>query len=399
MNHATGLLGGVHDAGSRIRTRVSSGDFLGVKHLETCGQGSPDRLQLLTATKEEADVRQRVVAARGPCRTRLPERSSRGWFVPAVVWIVLLLDGRLPLWGQPVPATAHASAATSPASPDELKALEHRAQETLHKVVPSVVAVSGGSGVVVSADGYVLTAAHVGVRPGRRVAMTFPDGHVVRGRTLGNDQGVDAGLMKLDGEGPFPFVPMASSTHVPVGTWCLALGYPLSFERGKAPALRIGRVLSNVPTMLVTDCTIMGGDSGGPLFDLDGNLIGISSRCDDGLTTNIHVPVDCFRAAWDRLVRGEEFNSRRRVLAYLGVDRMEESDAPRIGRVFPDSGAEKAGVRVGDVLLSFGGTAVARYGDLPPLIEQSRPGDEVQLVVRRGDQVLTLRAVLGRRDE
>lgn len=338
------------------------------------------------------------------CRVRWPKRRAGGRFVWAAVATVLLLGSSPSLHAQPAVATTPtavtpAVATPSPSSPADLKALEHRVQEALRKVVPSIVAVSGGTGVVVSEDGYVLTAAHVGVRPGRRVTMTFPDGHAVRGRTLGSDQGVDAGLMKLDGEGPFPYVPMAASSDVAVGTWCLALGYPVSFERGKPPALRLGRVLSNTPTMLVTDCTIMGGDSGGPLFDLDGNLIGISSRCDDRLTTNIHVPADCFRDVWDRLVQSEDFNSLRPVVAYLGVDRTEGSDEPRIGHVFPGSGAEKAGLQVGDLLLSFGGRALAQYADLPPLIERRRPGDKVELEVRRGDEVLKLQAVLGEREE
>ncbi len=91
----------------------------------------------------------------------------------------------------------------------------------------------------------------------------------------------------------------------------------------------------------------MGGDSGGPLFDLDSNLIGIGSRCDDELNINIHVPVDCYQNDWDRLTKGEDFNSlrpvRRPVIAYLGVGRTGESDDPRIGRVFPDSGRSEQG--------------------------------------------------------
>jgi serine protease Do len=349
--------------------------------------------------EKEVRVRQSVSRTLVLGRRPWPARPFALWVARAAVVVSLTFCAGTRITGQPTAAAPGVPVAASADASVDLKAMERRAQETLQKVVPSIVAVSGGCGVVVSQDGYVLTAAHVGVRPGRRVTLTFADGRVVRGRTLGSDQGVDAGLMKIDGEGPFPFVPMATSADVPVGTWCLALGYPVSFERGKAPVLRIGRVLGNRPTMLVTDCTIMGGDSGGPLFDLDGNLIGISSRCDDRLTTNIHVPVDCFRAEWDRLLRGEDFNSLRRVVAYLGVDRTEDMDEPRIGRVFPGSGAEKAGVQVGDVVLSFGGTALARYRDLPPLIEQRRPGDEVELEVRRGDQIMKLRAVLGQRED
>ena len=151
--------------------------------------------------------------------------------------------------GQETTAVVPAAPAAAPAAPVEagidLKAIERQIQETLKRVMPAVVSVSGGSGVVVSADGYVLTVAHVGMRAGRHVTITFPDGRDVRGKTLGNDEGVDAGLIKIDGEGPFPFVPMGKSADVKAGTWCLALGYPVSFERGKPPALRIGRVQRN----------------------------------------------------------------------------------------------------------------------------------------------------------
>jgi serine protease Do len=281
----------------------------------------------------------------------------------------------------------------------DLRAIDKQAQETHRRVMPAVVAVSGGSGVVVSADGYVLTVAHVGMRSGRRVTITFPDGRVVRGKTLGNDQGMDAGLIKIDGDGPYPFVPMAKSADVKQGAWCLALGYPVRFERGKPPALRIGRVLRNQATMIITDCTIMGGDSGGPLFDLEGNLIGVSSRCDDRLTTNIHVPVDCYRNVWDRLAKGEDFDSLRAIVAYLGVGPEENSDEPRVGRIYAESGAQRAGMEVGDVLLKFDGTELSRYSQLPPLIERHKPGDEVEIEIRRGENTLKLKAKLGQRED
>lgn len=277
----------------------------------------------------------------------------------------------------------------------DLRAIEKQAQETYRRVMPAVVSVSGGSGVVVSADGYVLTVAHVGTRAGRRVRIVFPDGRVERGTTLGNDEGVDAGLIKINGNGPFPFVPMGKSADLKPGTWCLALGYPLRFEPGKPPALRIGRLLANQEIMMITDCTIMGGDSGGPLFDLEGNLIAVSSRCDDRLTTNIHVPVDRYHKVWDRLTKGEDFNSL--AAAYLGVGPERDSDEPRIGRIYERSGAQEAGLKVGDVLLTFDGTKLSHYSELPPLIEAHKPGDEVEIEVRRGEETLKLKVKLTER--
>lgn len=291
---------------------------------------------------------------------------------------------------------------TSNESALDLKAIEHKAQDVYRRVMPAVVAVSGGSGIVVTPDGYVLTVAHVGMRSGRRVTMTFPDGRTVRGRTMGNDRsegndtGVDAGLMKIDGDGPFPYVPMGKSADLKSGTWCLAMGYPVSFERGKPPALRIGRIQRTRTTEIVTDCTIMGGDSGGPLFDLDGNLIGIGSRCDDRLSVNIHVPVDCFQRSWDRLVKGEDFDSLRPTIAYLGVGRTGDSDEPRVGRVYDNTGAQAAGIQVGDIVLRFDGEEVVHYSDLVKLIEKHKPGDDVEIEVRRGETVQKLKAKLGK---
>ncbi len=292
-------------------------------------------------------------------------------------------------------ATSSETATARPTGLD-LKSLEQQTKKALAKVLPAVVAVSGGSGVVVSEDGYVLTVAHVGMRAGRRIRVTFPDGRRFWGRTLGNDAGVDAGLLKLDGNGPFPYAKMGDSEELEIGQWCLALGYPVSFERGKAPAVRIGRVLANRGTSVVTDCTIMGGDSGGPLFDLDGNVIGVSSRCDNRLTINIHVPVHRYEQQWDRLVKGDDFNSFD---VFLGVGPDEAAENARIGEVFDGSGAAKAGLKVGDVILKFDGQELARYRDLPPLILKRKPGDEVEIEIQRGDELLKLKARLGSRGD
>lgn len=345
-----------------------------------------------------------------------PGRQRRGtgrscWVIRSVIAGLML-----GLWGGTAVYTANAQETatstvvetdTKPLTPPasaptiDLKQIERKAQDVYQRVMPAVVAVEGGSGVVVTPDGYVLTVAHVNMQSDRGVTVTFPDGRRASGRTLGNDRsegndtGVDAGLIKLDGDGPFPFVPMGKSGTLVAGTWCLAMGYPVSFERGKPPALRIGRVQRTRTTEIVTDCTIMGGDSGGPLFDLEGNLIGIGSRCDDRLNVNIHVPMDCYHRSWDRLAKGEDFDSLRPVIAYLGVGRSEGSEEARIGRVFEDSSAALAGIQVGDIVVRFGGQDVSRYSDLPPLIEKRKPGDEVEIEVRRGETVHQLKAKLG----
>lgn len=286
---------------------------------------------------------------------------------------------------------------SSPSSLADLKELERQVQAVTKEVMPSVVAVSGGSGVVVSEDGLVLTVAHVGEREGRRVTVTFPDGRRVRGRTLGNDFGVDAGMVQLDGEGPWPHAEIGTSEDLEPGHWCVTLGYPVSFERGKPPVVRLGRILRNRSGMILADCKIMGGDSGGPLFDLEGRVIGIGSRCDDDILVNIHVPIDSYRKNWDRLVDGEDFDSTSPRLAFLGVAPGEDETDDRIDVVVTDSAAEKAGIQPGDLIVKFGDKPINRYDELPPLVRERRPGDKVAVVVQRGEETLTLDVTLGGR--
>jgi serine protease Do len=148
--------------------------------------------------------------------------------------------------------------------------------------------------------------------------------------------------------------------------------------------------------MIATDCAIMGGDSGGPLLNLDGTVIGIGTRCDDKLTSNYHIPVNLFHDRWERLVAGEDFDSRVSQIAFLGVAPDETAEDARIGRVVPGSAADKAGLKQGDVIVKFNATELTRYRDLPPLVRKKKPGDRVTLEIRRGDKTLTVNATLGK---
>jgi serine protease Do len=189
------------------------------------------------------------------------------------------------------------------------QALEGQIKAVVQKVLPTVVGIqigaSAGSGIIVSEDGIVMTAGHVVGKPGQPVTFFMADGKSVKGITLGVSHSTDAGLMKITDPGKWPYATIGDSTTLKPGMWCLAIGHPLGYTPGRPPVVRIGRILQTSENVIQTDCPLVGGDSGGPLLDLDGKVIGINSRI--GLTTdvNLHVPVSIFRALWDRMMKSE----------------------------------------------------------------------------------------------
>jgi serine protease Do len=252
-----------------------------------------------------------------------------------------------------------------------------------------------GSGVIVTKDGYVLTAAHVAQTPGLDVIFLMPDGKTtLKGRTLGLNRTLDAGLMKITDAGEFPSVEMGFSDALKDGQWCLATGHPGGYQSDRKPVLRLGRVLVCDNSTITTDCTLVGGDSGGPLFDFDGRVIGINSRIAGPINANMHVPVNTFKETWDRMVRGDAWGHLPGFDPFIGIRGDANSKEAKVGHVFPDSPAAKAGVLVGDVIASIGGEDVADFAAFKAVINDHQPGDELKLKLKRGDQELEIKVKL-----
>lgn len=314
----------------------------------------------------------------------------------------------LPAQAQQTPAKTPAKKTTDPKSRSQdkldLQGLEQRIQSVLGKIRSATVSVGGGgSGVVISKDGVILTCAHVGRSAGRTISIVFPDGKRVRAKTLGNYSTADAGLVKITDKGDYPFVEMGKSESLNNGDWCLAVGYPVSFPRGKMPPVRIGRVIRASRTSVVSDCPIMGGDSGGPLFDLDGKVIGINSRVAGSIFSNIHVPVDVYDRYWDRLMAGEDWpkrssRSNRQRPPGNGGPRMPDAGPLGvsgtgmvlkaqdgkvvISKLAPGSTAENLGLRTGDTLVRIGRTEVKDVAGVTTELRK-RAGKTVNITVRR----------------
>jgi serine protease Do len=286
-----------------------------------------------------------------------------------------------------------------PQDVDDLKALQRQAKIVLRKVMGCTVGVrvagAQGSGVIVSKEGHVLTAGHVSGKPGQKATIILPDGRTLKGKTLGNNGDIDSGMIKITEAGKWPFAPMGVSSVVKKGQWCLALGHPGGYKSGRSPVVRFGRVLDNQKSYLQTDCALVGGDSGGPLFDLKGKVIGIHSRIGKRMSVNLHVPVNTYRYTWDRLVKGEAWGGQEEGRAYLGVKGSSENAECRVAEVISGSPADRAGLREGDVITKFNRHTVSDFDDLKEQISKRKPGDRVRLDIRRGDDSLTVRVTLG----
>jgi len=297
------------------------------------------------------------------------------------------LDDKLPAaFAKPVPENVN-----------DLKEIQAHVKTVISKVMPTVVNLKigpgQGSGVIVSEDGLILTAAHVSLEPGKDCLITFPDGKTVKGKSLGRNTQIDAGMVKISGNGKYPFSEMGNSADLKKGEWCLCIGHPGGYKDGRSPPVRVGRILGSGPAIIRTDCVLVGGDSGGPLFDMHGKVIGINSRISFSINENIHVPVDTYRETWARLTKGEQWPAPA-AMARLGLQADPDAKICKVTAVDSGSAADKAGLKVDDVIVSVNGKSIGPLEQLQSEIRSRKPGDEVILVVRRGDAMLTFKAVL-----
>jgi serine protease Do len=294
----------------------------------------------------------------------------------------------------------------------DLKAMQNHLRTLTEQIKKCTVGVqvgpAWGSGVIVSKDGYVLTAAHVAGRPNiTDCRVRLADGKEVRAVTLGLYRTLDAGLMKITDSGEWPHAEIADSRKLGYGQWCVAMGHPGGYQEDRGAVLRLGQVLSVSDDAITTNCTLVGGDSGGPLFDMDGRVIGINSRIAEQFYNNMHVPVSAYRErnAWDRLVKGEAWGHLPGQDPWLGVSGDTEVSASpqtkgaRITKVTEKSPAERAGLLVGDLVTAFDSREIADFQALRQAVDDCRPNESVVLTVRRGNEQLNVRVRLGRKPE
>ncbi len=274
--------------------------------------------------------------------------------------------------------------------------------------LPEVPVQGQGSGFILSADGIVLTNAHV-VQNATEVTVKLTDRREFEAEVLGTDPATDIAVLRIEAR-DLPVVKLGDPKRARVGDWVVAIGSPFGFENSVTAGIvsAKGRSLPGdiyVP-FIQTDVAVNPGNSGGPLFSLDGEVIGINSqiysRSGGYQGLSFAIPIDMALRVKDQIVA-----TGRAAHARLGVNvqsmnaalaesfGLKRPQGALVAGVAPDSAAEKAGLQPGDVVLEFNGRPVGDAGELAAMVGESTPGTKVQLEVLRQGARRTLGATLG----
>jgi serine protease Do len=296
----------------------------------------------------------------------------------------------------------------APDSRKDLETLQSSLIQALPKARAATVCIDlgegTGSGVIVSAEGLILTAAHVSTGVKKKVTVILEDGTKLRGRTLGLVADTDAAMIQIEDKGTYPFVELDRAEATRLGDWVFSLGHSGGFDKERGSVVRLGRLVRVANSTFQSDCTLIGGDSGGPLFDLRGKLIGIHSRVGQQLQSNMHVPMSEYLTNWEGMLKSEFIGEGPfaekpvKGSGFLGLATEARAEGGlRVTKVGSKSPAEEAGIKDGDVLLKLDETVLETREQMQGLLKEMAAGDEITLETTRGGKAKTLTLNLGAR--
>lgn len=264
-----------------------------------------------------------------------------------------------------------------------------------------------GSGVIISKDGYILTNNHV-VDGAKELTVTLSDKREFKAQIVGRDPKTDIAIIKIDTGENLPAAAIGDSDQIKVGDYVMAIGNP--FGLSSTVTLGIvsakGRVIGAGPydDFIQTDASINPGNSGGPLIDMNGEVIGINTAIvPNGQGIGFAIPVNTAKPlipeleAYGEVTRGWLGVSIQSITPDLSnALKLEESKGALVAEVVPRGPAEKAGIKAGDVIVSFDGKPVHDSHDLPAMVAATKIGSEVPVGVMRNGKSVRLSAVIAK---
>ncbi len=253
-----------------------------------------------------------------------------------------------------------------------------------------------GSGFIISADGYILTNAHV-VDGADEITVRLTDKREFKAKVIGADKRTDVALIKIDASG-LPAVKLGDPNKLKVGEWVLAIGSPFGFDNTVTAGIVSGKARSlpqeNLVPFIQTDAAVNPGNSGGPLFNLRGEVVGINSqiysRTGGYMGLSFAIPIDLALDVQNQL-RSTGRVSRGRIGVVIQEVTKELADSFGLAKAHGalvnavESGgpADKAGIEASDIIIKFDGKEVASSSELPRIVGATRPGSKVSLQVWR----------------
>ncbi|WP_181710117.1 Do family serine endopeptidase [Acidithiobacillus ferridurans] len=264
-----------------------------------------------------------------------------------------------------------------------------------------------GSGFVVSSDGYIVTAAHV-VKGAQKIIVSLTNHHQYAAHLVGLSARMDVALLKIDAKN-LPVVQIGDSSKLEVGQWVLAVGSPFGFENSVTQGVvsATSRPLPDDPYIpfVQTDVPINPGNSGGPLFNMRGQVIGINDQIYTnsggymGLSFSIPINVAMDAVKQLKLHQKVHFGWLGVMIQDVSMDlaksfHMKEPVGALVSQVVPGGPAAKAGLRPGDVIVSFDGQAIYNSGQLPPLVGVLPAGFKAKLGIIRDGKPMSLNIVV-----
>jgi putative serine protease PepD len=285
--------------------------------------------------------------------------------------------------------------------------VEVTARSTSTSQIPfggSQQSVGQGSGFVYDASGHIVTNEHV-VDGASSVTVKFQDGKSYSAKVVGTDSSTDVAVLKVNAPASqlHPLT-LADSSSVAVGDGVVAIGSPFGLENSVTSGIvsALHRSIDSpsgfsIPNAIQTDAAINHGNSGGPLLDASGNVIGITSQIESDSGGNdgvgFAVPSNTVRSVVSQLVASGKVKH-----AYLGVQiTTAAGGGARVATVRAGTPAAKAGLKAGDVITKVDGTSIGSSDELQQAIDSLKPGDRVTLAIRRGGQTRTVQVTLGTR--
>ncbi len=266
--------------------------------------------------------------------------------------------------------------------------------------------VSWGSGFIISEDGYIVTNNHV-IDKAKKIVVTLNDGRKFNAKVIGKDPEIDIALIKIDAKN-LKYVPLGDSDKVKVGEWVIAIGNPLMYDHTVTAGIisaKGRRLSSGLESFLQTDAAINFGNSGGPLVNMAGEVIGVNTAISaQGQNIGFAVPINMVKESLSDL---KKYGKVERGALGVTVSKLSDTDKKAFGVTYgalvqsvqPGMAADRAGIKPYDIIIKVNGKKIKTNDDLVRIISSHKPNDTVKITVIRNGKEKVFKVTLDSRND